>query len=106
MLRAGRAGSLGFAQVASNTRENGLIQRIIEFIQRAIHFVRDELWDAEPEPRTAYARALAVLQFTVMIGQGFVRDQLLLRASALTYFTVLSIVPLLAIMVSIASAFG
>jgi len=84
----------------------GLNQGIGEFFQRASRFVRDELWEAEPEPRTAAARALAVLQFTVMIAQGFVRDQLLLRASALTYFTVLSIVPLLAITIAIATAVG
>jgi membrane protein len=41
-----------------------------------------------------------------MIGEGFVRDHLLLRASALTYFTVLSVVPLLAVVVAIASAVG
>jgi membrane protein len=77
-----------------------------EFFRRAQQFVRDELWEAQPEPRTAAARALAVLQFGVMIGQGFVKDHLLLRASALTYFTVLSIVPLLAIMISVADAVG
>lgn len=77
-----------------------------EHVQRAIQFVREELWEVQPEPRTAAARALAVLQFAVMIAQGFVRDQLLLRASALTYFTVLSLVPLLAITVSIATAVG
>jgi len=77
-----------------------------ERVRRARAFVREELWEAEPEPRSTAARALAVLQFSVMIGQGFVRDQLLLRASALTYFTVLSIVPLLAIMIAIADAVG
>jgi membrane protein len=75
-------------------------------IDRALGFVREEMWDAEPEPRTPAARGLAVLQFGVMVGQGFVKDSLLLRASALTYFTVLSLVPLLAVMVSIADAVG
>jgi membrane protein len=79
---------------------------IATHVQRARQFLRDELWDSQPEPRTAAARALAVLQFGVMIGQGFVKDHLLLRASALTYFTVLSIVPMLAIMISIAHAVG
>jgi len=75
-------------------------------LRRAHAFVREELWEVEPQPHTASGRALAVLQFSVMIGQGFVRDQLLLRASALTYFTVLSIVPLLAIMIAVADAVG
>jgi len=79
---------------------------VAEYFQRARQFVRDELWEAQPEPRSPAARALAVLQFGVMIGQGFVKDMLLLRASALTYFTVLSLVPLLAVMVSVADAVG
>jgi membrane protein len=41
-----------------------------------------------------------------MIAQGFVRDRLLLRASALAYFTVLSMVPLLAIAVAIVGSLG
>jgi membrane protein len=79
---------------------------VAEYFQRVHQFVRDEMWDAQPEPRSIAARALTVLQFGVMIGQGFVKDTLLLRASALTYFTVLSLVPLLAVMVSIADAVG
>jgi membrane protein len=46
------------------------------------------------------------VQLSVIIGEGFVRDQLLLRANALTYLSLLALVPLLAIAVSISSAFG
>ena len=83
-----------------------LLQRIEEWIVRAPHFLAVEVWNLELEPRTWPARGLAVLQFGVMVGQGFVRDQLLLRASALTYFTVLSLIPLLAIATAIAAAVG
>ena len=41
-----------------------------------------------------------------MVSEGFVRDRLLLRASALTYFTVLSLVPLLAIVSAILTGLG
>src|SRR5437870_2010104 len=41
-----------------------------------------------------------------MLVEGFVRDRLLLRASALSYFTVISLVPLLAVVVAIANAVG
>ena len=74
--------------------------------ERAQTFLRDGLWRAEFEPRTWTARGVRLLQFGIMVGEGFVRDQLLLRASALTYFTVLSIVPLLAIVSAIATALG
>ena len=46
------------------------------------------------------------MQLSVIIGEGFVRDQLLLRANALTYLSLLALVPLLAIAVSISSALG
>jgi membrane protein len=73
---------------------------------RAQAFLTEGLWRAEFEPRTWTARGVALLQFGVMVGEGFVRDRLLLRASALTYFTVLSLVPLLAIVSAILTALG
>ena len=69
-------------------------------------FLSEGMWRAEFEPRTWTARGVALLQFVVMVGEGFVRDQLLLRASALTYFAVLSLVPLLAIVTSVLTALG
>jgi len=68
-------------------------------------FLREGLWDVEPERRSRLS-ALRTLQFAIMVVEGFVRDHLLLRASALTYFTVLSVVPLLAVAVSIVNAVG
>jgi membrane protein len=82
---------------------------MVEFesrMQRTLRFVREEMWDVQLDPRSWAGRAVSFLQFSVMIGQGFVRDMLLLRASALTYFTVLSLVPMIAVMVSIANAVG
>jgi membrane protein len=75
-------------------------------LQRAEAFLREGLWRVEFEPRTWAARAASLLQLAVMIAQGFVRDRLLLRASALAYFTVLSMVPLLAIAVSLVGSLG
>jgi membrane protein len=46
------------------------------------------------------------LQFAVMIGEGFVRDRLLLRASALSYFMILSLIPLVAVAVAIVGSLG
>ncbi len=51
-------------------------------------------------------RALGPLRFAVMTAEGFVRDQLLLRATAMSYFTVLSLIPIIAIVVAIAGAIG
>jgi len=69
-------------------------------------YLSEGLWRQELEPGTWAARGTRLLQFSIMVGEGFVRDQLLLRASALTYFTVLAIVPLLAIVSAVVSAIG
>ncbi|MEE2677146.1 MAG: YhjD/YihY/BrkB family envelope integrity protein [Myxococcota bacterium] len=69
-------------------------------------YLSDGLWRQELEPGTWAGRGARLLQFAIMVGEGFVRDQLLLRASALTYFTVLAIVPLLAIVSAVAAAVG
>jgi membrane protein len=75
---------------------------------RTRDFLREGLWMAElvPGTRRPISRLRRGLQFAVMIGEGFVRDHLLLRATALSYFTVLSLIPLLAVVISIAQSVG
>ncbi len=80
--------------------------RLREGWSRVRAFLSEGMWLTELQPRTWSARGLALLQFATMVVEGFVRDRLLLRASALTYFTLLSIVPLLAIVGSILTAVG
>ena len=77
-------------------------QRLIEIRS----YLSERLWRQELEPGTWAGRGARLLQFSIMVGEGFVRDHLLLRASALTYFTVLALVPLLAIVSSVLSAVG
>ena len=76
-----------------------------ERLKRMRTFFRDELWRFDPL-RPAERALVRSLQFAIMVGEGFVRDQLLLRASALTYFSVLAIVPLLAIASAVVTALG
>jgi membrane protein len=81
-------------------------QRARTWWSHARSFLREGMWLAELEPRTWTSRGVRLLQFAVMVGEGFVRDKLLLRASALTYFTVLSIVPMLAIVGAVLTGLG
>lgn len=75
------------------------------YLARVERFLTHDLWRTEIDPGTWPARLRSLLQFFVMVGEGFLRDRLLLRASALTFMTALSVVPLLAVAVSIASVF-
>jgi membrane protein len=75
-------------------------------IERARGFLREGLWANEPASRWIVARAVGLLQFAVLAAEGFVRDRLLLQASSLSYFTVISLIPVFAIVIGIAAAIG
>jgi membrane protein len=72
----------------------------------ARHF-RHDIWakdiDAAVGPRKG---VLAVSRLIYMVGTGFLADHCIIRASALTFTTILSIVPLLAVAFSISKGFG
>ena len=76
------------------------------YLERARRFVEQDIWAWEPQPRSWTGWAVRPLQLAVLLGEGFLRDQLLLRASALTYVTLLSVIPLLALAFSIVGAIG
>ncbi len=72
----------------------------------AVRWLRESLWSSEPISPWPLSWLRGALQFAVVVSQGFVRDQLLLRAHSLTFLTVLSLVPLLALAVSMVTLFG
>ncbi|MBW2447770.1 MAG: YihY family inner membrane protein [Deltaproteobacteria bacterium] len=75
-------------------------------LERAQRFIQQDIWAWEPRPSSWTAWAVRPLQLTVLLGEGFLRDHLLLRASALTYVSLLALIPLLAIAFSIVGAIG
>ena len=80
--------------------------RIRVVVERIRRFLNEGLWTEEPASRWIVGRAVGLLQFAMLTARGFVRDRLLLHASALTYFTVISLIPIFAIVISIAAAIG
>jgi len=83
-----------------------VFESIRQIHDRVQAFWHTDLWRFEAAPGSLGARALSTLRFCVMVGEGFVQDHLLLRASALTYFMVLSLVPLLALVIAILGSVG
>ena len=70
------------------------------------HF-KEGIWvrDSQDTPRhVRFWRGLCRLFF--LVGYGFVKDQTVIRAAALTFTTILSIVPFLAVAFSISKGFG
>jgi len=70
-------------------------------------FLLHDLWRLDPHELTRGRLFLMrQLQIAAIVVRGFVSDGCMLRASALTYATLLSIVPLLALMFSLIKGFG
>ena len=76
-------------------------------IHRAREFLSQDVWDIEPFglPR-ARRWVVRMLRMFQLIVRGFRRDECVLHASSLTFVTLLSFVPVLAIALSMARAFG
>ena len=76
-------------------------------IRGILNFLRADLWRIrlrdEPRRRSFLLRQLRVIMLSL---RGFDEDKCILRASALTFFTLMSIVPVLAMAFGIAKGFG
>lgn len=69
--------------------------------------IKHLVWEQNPEEMTWIKRALLrQLQTAVLVARDFYVNRCLLRASALTYYTMLSLVPLLALTFALLKAFG
>ncbi|MBN2033207.1 MAG: YihY/virulence factor BrkB family protein, partial [Deltaproteobacteria bacterium] len=75
--------------------------------ERALRFLRDEVWRIRirEQPRRTYL-LLRTLRIILLAFRGFREDKCPLRASALTFFSFLSVVPVVAMAFGIAKGFG
>ncbi len=83
------------------------MQKIVEFITKCINFVRTDIWRIRLE-ELPFGKSFLLRQSRVIILtlRGYNDDRCLLRASSLTFFTLLSIVPIVAVFFGIAKGFG
>lgn len=76
-------------------------------IKNWISFLNEEIWRiTEDELTPRQKRLYKFLKISVLAIQQFTEDKIMTRASALTYSTLLSIIPILAILFAIARGFG
>jgi len=81
--------------------------KIKDLITRITKFLGFELWKVDLKSKTAVERSLIkLLRILDLAVKSFKEDKLNVRASALTYFSLLSIVPVLALGFGIAKGFG
>lgn len=76
-------------------------------IERIKHFFKTEIWTPEMRSKSGrrgfLMRQIRIIMFAF---KGFFEDRAALRASSLTYFTMLSIIPIFAMAFGIAKGFG
>ncbi len=76
-------------------------------IAKAIHFITIDVWSINRKKVSSRNfKLLRLLQIVILSCKGFVQKRCLEKASALTYYTILSIVPLAAMAFGIAKGFG
>ncbi len=86
----------------------GWVDQLRGLIDRAQDFVRRELWSPDYYARLEGRRRAGMLTARAgyLVWLGFSRERLRLRAAALTHMTLLSLVPALAVIFSLFTAFG
>lgn len=82
------------------------MSKINDRIRKTRDFLRGGIWEEREELSRGRGALLRGGQLAVVVLREFVADQCLLRASALTYATLLSIVPLFALTFSVLTGLG
>lgn len=76
-------------------------------IDRVNNFIKNEIWRVSLKNENKFrAILIRTLQVFLISIRGFTEDKVQLRASALTFYSLLSVVPILAVFFGIAEAFG
>jgi Predicted membrane protein len=84
-----------------------MIEKVKEFVKRIIRFLTYDIWRLGKKDRSARKIGLYnIIKTFILAIRNINGTQLFTRASALTYSTLLSIVPLLAVLFAIARGFG
>ncbi len=76
-------------------------------VQQLVHFFKEEIWQLNWDELPAWKRFfLRQLRMIVTVVHEFQKDDVYLRSSALTFYSLLSIVPVLALAFGLAKGFG
>jgi len=95
------------AKNPSHTNKKSLSQQIQTLLMRLIKFVTEDIWRiTENEVSGLKELYINAIKTVILAIRGFMNDNLTVKASALTYNTMLAIVPLLAVLLGIAKGFG
>jgi membrane protein len=87
--------------------KKNVLQEIEEWITRAIKFVTVDIWRIRLED-LPFGKSFLIKQLRIFLltMRGFDEDKCFTRASSLTFYTLLSIVPVMAMLFGVAKGFG
>lgn len=84
-----------------------LAGRIKALVKRIVRFVTYDIWRITGDEVSGLKELyIDAIKTVILAVKGFINDNLQTKASALTYSTMLSIVPMLAVLIGIAKGFG
>src|SRR5690242_14532627 len=83
----------GFVSVATSTMGNKRLLRLVKI-----------LTGVPADAETEFSRLERFAHFWVLVGRSFVRNRCPVRAAALSYATLLALIPLLAVAISVTSS--
>jgi len=87
--------------------KQSFFEKVSSFISRTIHFITYDIWRITGNEVSGLKQTgINAIKTIVLAGRSFVNENLQNKASALTYSTLLAIVPLLAVLLGIAKGFG
>ena len=93
--------------IMKNKEKIPISKRIDDLLTWTVHFITDDIWRiTESEVSGLKVFYYNAIKTVVLAVRGFINQELQTKASALTFSTVLSIVPLLAVILGIAKGFG
>ena len=90
-----------------DTEQSSLLTRIEIFLTWLIRFITYDIWRiTENEMSGLKQLYINLIKTLILAVRAFIQDSLMRKASALTYSTLLSIIPMLAVLIGIAKGFG
>ncbi len=80
---------------------------ILEYLYTIYHFLMYDIWRiTDGEVTAAKKRIITTIKVFYLSIRGFFEDKIFSKSAALTYYTLLSIVPILALVIAIGKGFG
>lgn len=96
-----------FFTMKEKTGKKSIGERIQALLARSIRFVTYDIWRITSNEVSGVKKIyINTIKTLILAIRGFMDENLQTKASALTYSTILSIVPLLAVLIGVAKGFG